>query len=142
MKKMTIYVACDGTRFDTKKECLDYEKIFVDIEKIINKLKPNDEVSYKVAIKQNIDNVKLVKKEFFLYCAKIISSYKTWFTEVANGTRHISHAGRILSDYSNQYPKLYKAYYRLECINEVSGIEYEQIYYAHHESEFKGIVKD
>lgn len=62
------------------------------------------------------------------------------FSEVANGTRHISHAGRVLSDYSHDFPILWKLYFRLECINDFSGFEYEQPYFANHESEFKGVI--
>lgn len=48
----------------------------------------------------------------------------------ANGKRHPSHAGRVLSDYQQDYPCLYHAHYRFQCINNENGYEFQQPYFA------------
>ena len=140
MEEITIYKAIDGTRFDSKADCEYYESICKNVSDIMARLRPSEEVSSCIAIRQDIDVVKEVKQDFFLVCAEAIPSFSQWFKEVADGTRHISHAGRILSDYSKDFPILYATYFRLECISETSGIEYEQPYFANHEIEFHGVI--
>lgn len=140
MKKITIYESNDGTRFDKKADCEYYESICKNVNNVMGRLRQNNEVSIRIAIRQDIDVVREVKQDFFLICAEVIHSFSQWFKEVADGTRHISHAGRILSDYNNDFPILYGAYFRLECISETSGVEYEQPYFANHEIEFDGVI--
>ena len=140
MEEITIYIAVDGTRFDSKGNCEYYESICKNVSNVMGRLRQNNEVSSRIAIRQDIDVVREVKQDFFLICAEVIHSYSQWFKEVADGTRHISHAGRILSDYSNDFPILYNAYFRLECISETSGIEYEQPYFSNHEIVFNGVI--
>lgn len=136
MEEITIYKAVDGTRFDSKADCEYYESIYKNVSNIMARLRPNNKVSNKVAIRQDSDIVREVMQDFFLICAEVIPSFKDMFMQVAYSERHISHAGRILSDYSNRFPILYYAYYRIECINQISGVEYEQPYFANHEIEF------
>ena len=140
MEEIVIYKAVDGTRFDSKGDCEYYESVIDNVNNIMSRLRPNDEISSNVAIRQDSDVVIEVKQDFFLLCAEVIPSYKQLFSEVANRIRHISHAERILSDYSNDFPILYATYFRLECISETSGIEYEQPYFAKHEIEFHGVI--
>lgn len=140
MKKITIYKAVDGSRFDRKADCEYYESIYKNVNNIMARIRPNNEVSSRVAIRQDSDIVREVMQDFFLICAEVILSYSQLFKEVAYGTRHISHAGRILSDHSDDFPILYNTYYRIECINQISGVEYEQPYFANHEIEFDGVI--
>ncbi len=140
MEEITIYKAVDGTRFDRKTDCEHYESICKNTSDILTRIRPSGEVSSRIAIKQDIDVVREIKRDFFLICAEAIPSFSQLFKEVADGTRHINHAGRILSDYSKDFPILYAAYFRLECISETSGIEYEQPYFANHEIEFHGVI--
>lgn len=140
MEEITIYKSIDGTRFDSKADCEYYESVIDNVNKIMSRLIPNDEIASNVAIRQNPDVVIEVKQDFFLLCAEVIPSYKQMFREVAYRIRHTSHAGRVLSDYSHDFPILYDSYYRLECINDCSGVEYEQTYFADHEIEFHGDI--
>lgn len=140
MEEITIYGAVDGTRFDSKSDCEYYESVIDNVNNIMSRLRPNDEISSNVAIRQDSDVVIEVTQDFFLICAEVIPSFKDLFMQVANNERHISHAGRILSDYINDFPILYKTYYRIECINQISGVEYEQPYFANHEIEFEGVI--
>lgn len=140
MEEITIYKAVDGTRFDSKANCEYYESIYKNVSNIMARIRPNKEVSSRIAIRQDIDVVREVKQDFFLICSEAITPFSQRFKEVAYCTRHISHAGRILSDYSKDCPILYDAYFRLECISETSGIEYMQPYFANHEIEFDGVI--
>lgn len=140
MEEITIYRAVDGTRFDSKVDCEYYESVIENVNNIMSRLRPNDEISSNVAIRHAPDVVIEVKQDFFLLCAEVIPSYKQLFSEVANRIRHISHAGRVLSDYSHDFPILYDLCFRLECINDCSGVEYEQPYFANHEIEFRGVI--
>ena len=140
MEEITIYKAVDGTRFDSKVDCEYYESVIDNMNNIMSRLRPNDEISSRVAIRQDSDVVKEVKYDFFLLCAEVIPSNKQLFIEVANGIRHISHAGYVLSDYSHVFPILYDFYFRLQCINDCSGVEYEQPYFANNEIEFDGVI--
>ena len=140
MEEITIYKAVDGTRFDSKGDCEYYESVIDNVNNIMSRLRPNKEVSSRIAIRQDVDVVREVKQDFFLICSEVIHSYSQLFKEVAYGTRHISHAGRILSDCSKDFPILYDSYFRLECINDCSGVEYEQPYFANHEIEFEGVI--
>ena len=140
MEEITIYQAVDGTRFDSKGDCEYYESVIDNVNNIMSRLRQNNEVSSRIAIRQDIEVVREVKYDFFLICAEAIPSFSQWFKEVADGTRHISHAGRVLSDYSHVFPILYDSYFRFECINDYSGVEYEQPYFANHEIEFHGVI--
>lgn len=140
MEEITIYKAIDGTKFDSKADCEYYESICKNISNILVRLRPSEEVSSRIAIRQDIDVVRQVKQDFFLICAEVIHSFSQRFKEVADNTMHISHVGRILSDYSKNFPILYATYFRLECISETSGVEYEQPYFANHEIEFNGVI--
>lgn len=140
METITIYVAKDGTRFDEKTNCEYYESIIDNVDRIMSRLRDNTDVSSVLAIKQDVSEVKSALEDFMRICGEVIPSYRHLFLQVGCGERHISHAGRILSDYSSSYPMLYDTFFRFECINEKSGIEYEQPYYALHEEEFKGQI--
>ena len=140
MKKITIYESNDGTRFYKKADCEYYESICKNVNNVMGRLRQNNEVSSRIAIRQDIDVAREVKQGFFLICAEAIPSFNQLFKEVADGTRHISHAGRILSDYSKDFPILYDTYFRLACISETSGIEYVQPYFSNNEIEFDGVI--
>lgn len=140
MEEITFYKAVDGTMFDIKGDCEYYESVIDNVNNIMSRLRPNDKISSNVAIRQDSDVVIEVKQDFFLLCAEVIPSYKQLFSEVANRIRHISHAGRVLGDYSHKFPILYDSYFRLKCINDCSGVEYEHPYLVNNEIEFHGVI--
>lgn len=140
MREITKYAASDGTEFNTAQECKKYESIINRVVEIDN-LRDNSEVSYcEVAIRQDKGIVKRFKHDFYMLCAEIIPDYKRIFTEVAEGTRHQSHANCILSDYGYTYPILADTAFRIDCISD-DGVEYDQPYFVAHEAEFKGEIK-
>lgn len=137
MRKILVYES-NGKRFDSYEEALKYEKLCEKIDGIMSQLLPRTK-----AIEQGTDFNKYNKetlngclKAFCQECAKQIPTWEQWFTETANGTRHLSHIGRILSDYSHDFPCLYDAYFRFSCIDFNTGYEFQQPYYVTHQDEF------
>lgn len=129
IREITIYEA-NGVRFDDFNSASEYEDLCEDIERIMSRLKPRTEeiencLDYG---KQNIVVVKSCIKDFCVRCSKLFPDYEKWFTEVANGDRHISHIGWVISN--SEYRIIYDAYFRFQCINMETGFEFQQPYYA------------
>lgn len=141
MKIITIYVADDGTRFDTAKKCEKYEVVMNSVDHIMKRLR-NDKnaLEHGCAIQQDKQIVTSCLNDFLGLCETTIPTEALVFKQCKEGKRHISHAEYVISDYANDYPCLQRAMFRFECINEVSGIEYEQPYFANNEPQFKGRV--
>ena len=132
IKEVTIYVGTDGSRFETIKEAERYEALYEKCEKIMGQLRVREK---DYAVRQDINLVKKVFAEFMDLCCKTIPLYKYTFTGVKNGDVHPIWAQRVITDYGARC--LENAFYRFDCINMESGIEYEQPYYVNHESEWK-----
>ena len=137
MEKITVFET-NGKRFDSYEDALKYEKLCKKVNGIMCQLLPRTK-----DIEQGIDFNKHNKetlngclKAFCKECAKQIPGFEQWFAETANGTRHLSHIGRILSDYSYVFPCLYDAYFRFSCTDFNTGYEFQQPYYVTHQDEF------
>lgn len=137
IKEIIIYETTDRSRFESHREAVEYEKLYERCNEIMKVLRVRDS---DCAVRQDIHDVQNALKNLMSVCAEVIPDFKSTFEKVSNGEAHPSWAERILSDYSTEYRCLYKSFYRFECINKVSGIEYNQPYYAAHESEWKGDV--
>ena len=128
----------NGKRFDDPIEAKKYEKLCEEIEEIMGRLLPRtkdieDGCNYN---RQDVDVVKMCFKSFCLLCSKVIPLYKRWFLQAARGKRHLSHIGRVLSDYSQDYPILHTTFFRFQCISFETGYEFQQPYYVAHQEEF------
>lgn len=137
MEKIIGYVV-KGKRFDDPMEALKYETLCERVEDIMSSLEPRTErvdngLEY---IPHGVTVVKDSFKEFCDVCGDTIPRFKNWFVETGNGERHISHVGKILSDYSEDYPILQKTLFRFECISFENGYEFMQPYYVTHQEEF------
>lgn len=139
MKKLLIYEAKDGKRFDNKSDCFSYELIISSIVSVMSNLRNDIEPNSTTAVKQDIFAVKEAFKDFMGICAAAIPEQSKWFEEAKKGKRHISHIEYILSEYAHDFPVLRRTIHRFICISE-NGIEYEQAYFAEHEEEFKGTI--
>lgn len=137
METIMVYVA-NGKRFDDPIEALAYERLCDRVDDIVWRLTPRSESLEKGHdyYKHDLSVVKDCFKKFCVLCSEVIPSYKEWFLQTANGDRHISHIGRILSDYSHDYPILNKTLFRFECISLENGYEFQQPYYVTHQEEF------
>lgn len=132
-----VYVV-NGKRFDDPIDAKKYENLCEEVEEIMGWLLPRtkdieDGCNYQ---KQEIDVVKMCFKSFCLLCSKVIPSYKRWFLQAAEGKRHLSHIGRVLSDYKEDYPILQTTFFRFQCISFENGYEFHQPYYVTHQEEF------
>lgn len=132
----------EGKLFASKEEAQRYEHLCQRTRKVMSILKPRTEqvekgLSY---IKQDITNVQTALELFMEVCGDVIPDYKNIFIQVAEGTRHISHASRIIGDYD--YPCLKNAMFRFLCINKETVYEFQQPYFATHLDEaFEDIKK-
>lgn len=140
MKEKTIYIAQDGKFFDAKKSCIKYESLMRKVTDAMCSLKYNEKALLKGnAIRHTQISVVFSFRNFMDVCSEAIPEYKETFQEVKEGKRNISFAKRILSDYSEDLPCLWKAFYRFLCIDKY-GIEYDRLYYVEHRLEFKGEI--
>lgn len=142
MKKLIIFET-NGKRFDTHEEALKYEKLCKKIDGIMSQLLPRTE-EIEHGTDYNIHNKETLNgcfKAFCKECAKQIPDKEVMFIDTMNGIRHMSHMGRILSDYSYNLPCLYDAYHRFSCIDFNTGFEFEQPYYVTHQDEFFNNIK-
>lgn len=139
MKEIIIYEANDGTRFDDKGKCKDYEDICDKVADVMSVMKARDDV-YDIAVRQEKGNVHKAFFRFMELCGDVFTTYRDLFNQCAIGSRHISHAGRILNDLYKDCPILDRTMYRFLCIDWNSGIEYPQPYYTYHQEEFEGKI--
>lgn len=142
MKKLTIFET-NGKRFDSYEDALKYEKLCKKVDGIMSQLLPRTKeieqgTDYN---KHNKETLNGCFKAFCKECAKQIPDNEAMFMEVANGIRHMSHMGRILSDYSYNLPCLYDAYHRFNCTDFNTGFEFQQPYYVTHQDEFFNNIK-
>lgn len=137
MRTITIYET-NGKRFDDKNEAIAYEKLCKKINSIMMQLLPRTKEIQEGRDynKHNLGTLKGCFKAFCLECAKVLPEWSDWFMQTISGKRHMSHIGKLLSDYRDNYPILYEAYFRFSCINFDTGFEFQQPYWASHQEEF------
>lgn len=142
MKEVIIYEAYDGTEFRDKNMCMEYDSYIEKANEIMSQLRVRKSDS-NYAVRQDVSVVKKAMKQFFDEVAKPLLDSETLSTimdEIADGSRHPSHIAYIFNEMT-QYPILNHTFFRFECINMESGIEYCQPYYIKHENEFKGVIE-
>lgn len=125
-----------------KKSCLQYEAYLNKINQIMSRLKEKKE-GYGYAVKQDMKIVKTAMRDFFDQVAKNLVDWdlaKRMMDDTVNGIRDMSHISRIFSEYP-EFPLLSKTFFRFECIDFESGVEYDQPYFASHKSSFNGIIE-
>lgn len=130
MKVTTIYSAEDGKRFDSAKDCEQYEAILHSTDNIMKRLRNNSTLKHGCAIQQDRQTVESCLSDFLELCEKAIPTEAKVFKECKEGKRHISHAEHVIGEYSNDYPCLEKAMRRFACIHMDNGIEYDMPYFA------------
>lgn len=139
MKEIIIYEANDGTRFKSKRKCETYENICTKVADIMSVMKARDDNHY-VAVRQERGNIQKAFFQFMKLCGDTFPTYQDWFKQCAIGSRHISHAERVLNDLHEECPILDKTMYRFRCIDWNSGIEYPQPYYSSNPENFEGEI--
>ena len=137
MKKIIVYESY-GKRFDKKEDAMAYENLCELVHNIMSELAPRTNyVDNGYAFnRHDPQTVKKCFRKFCEVCAEAIPSFANWFIQTAENTRHISHIGRILSDYDRDFPILNKTYFRFFCIDFEKGFEFQQPYYVKHQEEY------
>ena len=143
METIMVYEV-NGKRFDDPQEALAYERLCEQVDNITKVLTPRSQLLEDGCdyYEHDLRVVKDCFRKFCILCSKVIPSYKEWFLQTANGDRHTSHIGRILSDYSHDYPILNKTLFRFNCISFENGYEFQQPYYVVHQGEFFKDMKE
>lgn len=141
MKTVIHYESKDGTIFTDKKTCEDYEKVVKKCEYIFHDLRERPQKGQNIAIRQDLLDVKIAMKCFLGLCAEILPKDAEDLLDVAYEKKDMEFASEILNEHYDKYPILFKTWLRFNYINMESGIEYDRIYYAMHEDEFKGTIK-
>ena len=134
MKEVIIYQTEDGCRFNDKESAMKYEELCDKCKSIESTLvNIGRELQYNEYIQQDITTVKNAIYCFMNVVADAIPEYAAWAIQVKNGGRHISHIGRVLSDYNIRC--LNNLYFRFKCISLENGKEFQQPYFVTHQEE-------
>lgn len=104
MKKIIKYIAEDGVEFLNEKECISYENNVQYILEEINKLQDNPSEALIVFMTEVQNRLGI---ELFSY-----EGYVNLFKNHKPCAHHCS-LWRILADYSNNYPTIFKSYEKL-----------------------------
>lgn len=127
MKEIIVYQTEDNCRFDHKEDAINYENNLKRCNDINSRLiNIGRELNYNEYIQQDINVVKNAFCDFMDIVAKTIPTYAKWANQVKTGERHISHIGRVLSDFDIKC--FNKLYYRFICIDFNNGKEFQQPY--------------
>ena len=98
--------------------------------------KPNND---GIAVRQSKTILTSVFMEFMNYCDELFNA-RGVLREVGEWKRHFTHAQRFMSDHKGDYEEVDNAFFRFECTDFYTGIEYPQPFYAKHPSEFDGRI--
>lgn len=142
VEKVNMFKAGDGRLFDKIVDAALYDQQYNRcceiLECYLNPMeRPNDSL-YRV--RQSEKHVRKGFAEFIKLCKQIFSKHESSFLDESDEQlekckKNIVY--RILSDYSSDYPFIWKAFYRFTCINTESWFEYTQPYYANNENEYE-----
>ena len=91
------------------------------------------------AVRQSKTLLQSVFEEFMKYCDDLFDA-RGVLREVAEGRRHFTHAQRLMSDYKGDYKEVDDAFFRFECTDFSTGIEYPQPFYVRRPAEFHGRI--
>jgi hypothetical protein len=120
MEEVIKYKALDGSVFNTKKECLDYEVIIAKVNSImcgfVKRPESSDFTNGKGYIQHDISTVNKAKKDITDYGNKLF-----------NSSCGFGFIGRYFDDSGKKC--LYTAWGRLNCMDD-KGREWGQGYYA------------
>ena len=131
MRKITVWVANDGCRFDKASDCKKYEVFAAKVAKVVALLPPvpkDDGCSFGNGHGYIQHDPKVVKqyKGLLLDLIETKTDHK-WVKQARADNIHPSWIGRLLSDMGNR--PLDNAWYRMSCMDK-SCREWGQPYFA------------
>ena len=131
----TIYVV-DGKHFPDKESADEYNVLYETVKGLLSILKTEKEDGL---IHHNKDVVKGCFKTFCYICSNVFIEFKDVFKRM--GDEGILFKGgtceKVIFNHQYDYPIIYNAYYRFNCINFHNGIEYTNPWFAHHTVDYK-----
>ena len=126
-----IYRTIDGCTFATYDEAKRYADMYdrvKEAEKSTLGERTKDVKDGRDTQNHTLEQVAEYRKRIFELAAEYIPEYRDTLLRCGEGLAHISHAERIVIDYEI---KMFRdALYRLSCISEETGIEYQQPFYV------------
>lgn len=132
MRKITIYESNDGVKFDTESECIKYERLVFDVEKVMDSLILSNNRWSDPRHGYIQQDEKVVRETSF----KILNMVsENCAIDNFFDLEGLSYAQRIVSEYSELRPLTY-AVNRLCRIDE-KGREFSQQYFRNHPEEVK-----
>jgi hypothetical protein len=137
MKGMTIYETESGKRFDTEKECMDYEALEDHVDVIMSELTPRPEGCNFTNGHGYIQHKPSVLRFVKVSLLKLVDIDHNWIRQTINepDNCHISYAQRIIDEY-HKYKPISKALWRIACVDD-DFREWGQPYYANNPGEAK-----
>lgn len=128
MKKITVYEANDGTRFDSEAKAEIHEQIIAEIEEAMMPLGDRIEITGGQFVRHGRVRFMEAKANMIRIIRKATGDQFGIFKNYQPDDIHpMSLAGRIVDDLGSK--AIRKAWNRLQCINE-NGDEWEQPYFA------------
>ncbi len=133
MKPITVFVADDGTRFNTADAAIAHERLCVRCREIEALLGPHPTDSG-----ERIKHPRLAayREAVVTLCCELFPR-ESVFTHPAAAIHPFSYAARFLSDAAPS--PVSHLWYRLMCVGD-DGYEYEQPFFALHPDEFKAQI--
>lgn len=133
MKTITVFVAEDGTRFDSVMQCRDYEKLCLDVTTAMIPLGSWPNIASQQYVQHTREACTAARIAMNRIVRQEFGSCAVFEQNPDDAIMPYSIAGRFASESS--YPSVSRAYYRLNCINWETFREYQQPYYASHPNE-------
>ena len=147
VEKVNMFKAGDGRLFDKIVDAALYDQQYNRcceiLECYLNPMeRPNDSL-YR--IRQSEKHVRKGFAEFIKLCKQILSKHDSSFPDESDEQLEKCRKSivyRILSDYSSDYPFIWKAFSRFMCISTKSWVEYTQPFFACNEDEYDKTVEE
>lgn len=141
MEIITKFKAIDGKEFTSKKECLKYESLIGEVDRIMSLLPSthkDDDCSFANGegfIQHDKAKLRKAQVEILELCKEYIDH--KWIQQTINDESvHLSYVGRLLNDYDIR--PLRNAWFRFMCIDK-NQREWGQPYYANNPENGKQI---
>ncbi len=141
IKQLTVYECKDGKRFDDAESAKQYEMLLNRCNAINSMLGVSKKPIYqRCAVQLDKQTVEFCYEKFIEQCLIVLPDYNyyTLHKGFENFDKHYIH--RVIDENYDRYPCLRELSQRFNRISRSTYIEYDQPYFAEHESDFKGKV--
>jgi hypothetical protein len=129
MKKIQVtqYESCDGQKFETEKDCINYEYWFNKVTPILDRI-PSIKIEGSYYVQFDKEYLLQLKRELFYIVLEYLGKeWPEWKKFNPDEVHPMSIVGRVLDDYGGPVAE---AWQKLEYFNFDLGRKYEQPYFA------------